>query len=63
MPLLQIPSRAVDFFFLSTRKRTNTAITLAAEATDATIGPKTFFLDGFLHESERQSLGFPSTLQ
>ena len=38
-------------------------MTMAAEATDATIGTIIFFLCGFLHESEGQSLGFPSTLQ
>lgn len=63
MSLLQVPCTIVDFLFLSIRKRINTATTMAAEATDATIATWIFFLGGFLHESERQSLGFPSTLQ
>ena len=37
-------------------------MTTAAEAIDATIGTRTFFLDR-LHALERQSMGFPSTLQ
>ena len=61
--LLQIPCRTVDFLFLNIRKRTNIAMTTAAETTDATIGTTGFFLCGFIHESEKQSFGFPSTLQ
>lgn len=38
-------------------------MTTAAETTDATIGTTGFFLCGFIHESEKQSFGFPSTLQ
>ena len=36
---------------------------MATEATDATIISGNFFLESFVHEPERQSLGFPSTLQ
>lgn len=36
-------------------------MTTAAEEIDATIGTRTF--DRFLHALERQSMGFPSTLQ
>ena len=60
--LLQLPSQILGFFILTTRKRTTTKMTVAAE-TDTTIGTTTFFLVGFLHGLERQSLGFPSTLQ
>ena len=61
--ILPVPPTAVAFFFLHTRKITNTAMTTAAEAIDATIGTRTFFLGRFLHALERQSMGFPSTLQ
>ena len=61
--LLQLPSTILGFLILTTRKRTTTKMTVAAEATDTTIGTTTFFLVGFLHGSEKQSLGFPSTLQ
>jgi len=60
--ILPVPPTVVDFFFLNTRKKNNIAMTTAAEAIDATIGTRTFFLDRF-HALERQSMGFPSTLQ
>ena len=62
MSIMKIPSTAFDLFFMCTRKRSNTAMAMAAEATDATIDTKTFFLSGFLLESETRSLGFPLTL-
>ena len=51
--LVKIPFTVFDLFFLSTRKRTNTAMTMAAEAmTDATMGTETLFLSNFLLRPE-----------
>ena len=59
---MKIPFTVFDLFFLSTRKRTNTAMAMAAEATDATTDTKTFFVSDFLLESETRSRGFLLTL-
>ena len=46
---MKIPFTVFDLFFLSTRKRTNTAMAMAAEATtEATMGTETLFLSNFL---------------
>ena len=50
------------FLLLSLHKVANAIMRTANEATDAAIGTTTVFFF-FLHESDAQRFGFPSTLQ